>query len=160
MKYFDIHSHLNISPLLGDREEVIKTLAKKRTGTITVGVDFDSSQSAIEISLLGENLFACVGFHPTEVEKQEFDLDKFRELSREGKVVAIGECGLDYFRIEENNLTIKQKQKEVFIKQIELSIERDLPLILHIRPKQGTMDAYEDALDILEKYKGKIKILK
>ncbi|MBU2082223.1 TatD family hydrolase [Patescibacteria group bacterium] len=61
------------------------------------------------------------------------------------KIVAIGECGLDYYR----NLENKNLQKEVFIKQIELAEELGKPLIIHCRPTLGTMDAYEDALNIL-----------
>lgn len=157
MKYFDIHSHLNLSPLLEKRAEVILTLKEKEVGTITVGIDLDSSKEAINISKAGENLFAAVGFHPTETLNQEFVLEDFRQLLNDKKVIAIGECGLDYYRIESDNFSVKEKQKEVFIEQIELSIEKNLPLILHIRPKQGTMDAYEDALDILEGYKGKAR---
>lgn len=151
MKFFDIHSHLNLSPLKERQDEIIKTLNEKEVGTITVGVDFKTSKDAVEISRKGDNLFACVGFHPTEVLKQEFEIEKFKDISNDKKVVAIGECGLDYFRIDENNVLIKQVQKEIFEKQIDLGLELNLPLILHVRPKQDTMDAYEDVLDILEK---------
>jgi TatD DNase family protein len=72
-------------------------------------------------------------------------------LANSEKVVAIGECGLDYFRIFSDDTKTKDIQKEVFNSQIDLAIEKNLPLILHIRPQKGTMDAYEDALEILEK---------
>lgn len=150
MQYFDIHSHLNLSPLKDRQEEIIKTLEEKEVGTITVGVDFETSKEAVDISKKSDNLFSAVGFHPTEAGKQEFVYDKFFGLSGEDKVVAIGECGLDYFRIEEDSVAIKQLQKEIFEKQIDLAVEKGLPLILHVRPKAGTMDAYEDVLDILE----------
>lgn len=151
MKYFDIHSHLNLSPLSERKEEIIKTLTEKEVGTITVGVDYETSLQAVEIAKESANLFASVGFHPTECGKKEFDLEKFKELSGEEKVVAIGECGLDYFRIEANDVEIKNIQKEIFIKQIDLATEKNLPLILHIRPQKGSMDAYEDVLEILER---------
>lgn len=115
-----------------------------------MGVDFETSKEAVDISKKSDNLFSSVGFHPTEAGKQEFVYDKFFGLSGEDKVVAIGECGLDYFRIEEDSVAIKQLQKEIFEKQIDLAVEKGLPLILHVRPKAGTMDAYEDVLDILE----------
>lgn len=150
MQYFDIHSHLNLSPLKDRQDEIIKILEEKEVGTITVGVDFETSKEAVDISKKSDNLFSAVGFHPTEAGKQEFVYDKFFGLSGEGKVVAIGECGLDYFRIEEDSIAIKQLQKEIFEKQIDLAVEKGLPLILHVRPKAGTMDAYEDVLDILE----------
>jgi TatD DNase family protein len=150
MKYFDIHSHLNLSPLSERKEEIIKTLEEKEIGTITVGTDFENSAQAVAIAIESDNLFVSVGLHPTEVMEKHFDLEEFRNLASKNKVVAIGECGLDYFRIDANDGTTKNLQKEIFNKQIDLAIEKNLPLILHVRPQKGTMDAYEDVLDILE----------
>lgn len=150
MKYFDIHSHLNLSPLSEDRARIIKILEEKEIATITVGVDFETSAQAVALAIESENLFASVGLHPSDVMTKHFDLDEFRNLAGKNKVVAIGECGLDYFRIDAGDGTIKNLQKEIFNKQINLAIEKNLPLILHIRPKMGTMDAYEDVLEILE----------
>lgn len=150
MKYFDIHSHLNLSPLSERKEEVIKILVEKEAGTITVGTDFDTSVTAAAIAMESEHLYASVGLHPTEVMTKHFDINKFRELASKNKVVAIGECGLDYFRMDPADTTTKNLQKEIFIQQIDLAIEKNLPLILHIRPQKGTMDAYEDVLEILE----------
>lgn len=174
MKYFDIHSHLNLSPLSEDKERIIEVLEEKEVGTITVGTDYETSAEAVRITLMGNNLFASVGFHPTEAvvprslgevgqdagqpssaqgsgrARKSFELEKFHELAGQDKVVAIGECGLDYFRIESSDTETKDLQKEIFIKQIDLSVEKNLPLILHVRPQKGTMDAYEDVLEILE----------
>jgi TatD DNase family protein len=150
MKYFDIHSHLNLSPLSERKDEIIKTLEEKEAGTITVGTDFETSAQAVAIAIESNNLFASVGLHPTEVMEKHFDLDEFRNLAGKNKVVAIGECGLDYFRIDASDESTKNLQKEIFNKQIDLAIEKNLPLILHIRPQKGTMDAYEDVLEILE----------
>ncbi len=151
MKYFDIHSHLNLSPLFERKDEIIKTLVEKEVGTITVGVDYETSVKAVEIAEESDNLFACVGFHPTESGQKTFEKELFRDLANSEKVIAIGECGLDYFRISSDDTKTKEVQKEVFNSQIDLAIEKNLPLILHIRPQKGTMDAYEDALEILEK---------
>lgn len=150
MKYFDIHSHLNLSPLSERKEEVIKILEEKEIGTITVGVDYETSAQAVEIAEVSENLFASVGLHPSDADKKEFDSAKFKELAENPKTVAIGECGLDYFRIDSNDVVTKEKQKEIFNKHIDLAVEKNLPLILHVRPQKGTMDAYEDVLEILE----------
>lgn len=164
MRYFDIHSHLNLSPLSERKEEIVKILEEKEVGTITVGVDYETSAQAVEIAKESVNLFTSVGLHPSDADKKEFDVEKFRELSGCEKVVAIGECGLDYFRIDSSDVVTKEKQKEIFNAQIDLSIEKNLPLILHIRPSKGEMpastrdgeptrggDAYEDVLEILEK---------
>ena len=150
MKYFDIHSHLNLSPLSEDKERIIKILEEKEVGTITVGTDLETSAQAVEIAQKSENLFASVGFHPSDVGKKEFDMEKFQELVRKDKVVAIGECGLDYFRIDASDTETKNQQKEIFKIQIDIAQANDLPLILHVRPQKGTMDAYEDVLEILE----------
>ncbi len=150
MKYFDIHSHLNLSPLSEDKERIIKILEEKEVGTITVGTDLETSAQAVEIAQKSENLFASVGFHPSDVGKKEFDMEKFQELVRKDKVVAIGECGLDYFRIDASDTETKNQQKEVFKIQIDIALANNLPLILHVRPQKGTMDAYEDVLEILE----------
>jgi TatD DNase family protein len=73
-------------------------------------------------------------------------------LAQDGKVVAIGECGLDYYR-PENPEAAKQKQREVFELHIDLAAKTNKPLMIHARPKKGSMDAYEDALTMLESAK-------
>jgi len=150
MRYFDIHSHLNLSPLSERQDEIIKVLEEKEIGTITVGTDYETSLAATEVAQKSANLFASVGFHPSDAGKKEFDIEKFRELAGREKVVAIGECGLDYFRIDASDTATKDLQKEIFIQQINLALEKKLPLILHVRPQKGTQDAYEDVLTILE----------
>lgn len=150
MRYFDIHSHLNLSPLSERKSEIIKTLEEKEVGTITVGVDYETSAQAVEIAQKSNNLFASVGFHPSDAGKKTFEIEKFRELATQPKVVAIGECGLDYFRIDATDTATKDLQKEIFQAQIDLALDKNLPLILHVRPQKGTMDAYEDVLEILE----------
>lgn len=150
MRYFDIHSHLNLSPLTERQDEIIQILEEREVGTITVGTDFETSALAVDIAQKSANLFASVGFHPSDAGKKDFDLEKFKDLASRDKVVAIGECGLDYFRIDANDMETKNLQKEIFIQQISLALEKNLPLILHVRPQKGTMDAYTDVLDILE----------
>ncbi|PCI21262.1 hydrolase TatD [Candidatus Wolfebacteria bacterium] len=151
-EFFDAHSHLNLDPLTKEKDEIIKTLEEENIGTITIGTDMITSKDAIEISKKSEMLFAGVGLHPTDVENEEFSYEKYSELAKDPSVVCIGECGLDYFRLKGDSSEIKDKQKEVFKKQIELALEHDLPLMLHCRPTNGSMDAYEDVLDILESY--------
>jgi len=145
LSYFDTHSHLNLSPLKEKKEEIIKTLEKESIGTIIVGTDYDSSLAAVETAKQSPNLFACVGLHPTE--NVSFDFQKFKKLGSDEKVVAIGECGLDYFHSAD-----KTKQKENFLAQIELAKELKLPLMIHCRPSKRTMDAYRDLLEILKDY--------
>ncbi len=162
--YIDVHSHLNLKQFdsrstesfgQADREHVIEQMKQQRIATITVGVDFESSKMAVELADKNENLFACVGMHPADNSTEVFNVEEYKKLAEHKKVVAIGETGLDYFRIdgaEEEINNTKQKQKEVFIKHIELAIDAKKPLMIHARPSKGTQDAYNDVLDILETY--------
>jgi TatD DNase family protein len=149
MKTIDTHSHYNLSQFDEDREAAIARMREAEVGTICVGVDLETSKLAVEIAADNESIWACVGQHPTEW-AQEFDNVEFAALVEGKNVVAIGECGLDYFR--ETERAHKPEQVVVFRRQIELAIETGLPLMLHIRPEAGTMTAYEDSLDILEEY--------
>lgn len=144
--YIDNHSHLNLPEFDNDYVEVYKRAVEDGVQVINVGTDKVSSKKAVEISdELG--CFAIVGLHPNEF-ALGFDYEYYKSLAIHPRVVGIGECGLDYFRSEEDT---KEKQKEVFKKQIELALEVDKPLMLHIRDS-GTGDAYRDVLDILKSY--------
>jgi TatD DNase family protein len=68
-------------------------------------------------------------------------------LGQSQKVIAIGECGLDYYRVDEST---KGVQTEAFVQQIELANSLQKPLMLHVRPAAGSMDAYVDALEVLK----------
>ena len=168
--YFDIHSHLYFPDFDRDREEVIEKMKTEGIGTITIGTDFQSSEKAIALAEKHEHLFATVGWHPGDItiESNIGDISpKLEELvsrispkrsvgNEEAEaiattVVAIGECGLVYFRMDASNAELKQIQKNIFQAHIDLALTRDLPLMLHIRPKAKTQDAYLDALEILEK---------
>lgn len=153
IKYLDIHSHLNLSPLKEIEESVVARMSEYGVGTITIGVDYGTSKEAIQIAQKYDFVWAGIGMHPNDNQEEVFDFEKYLELAKNDKVVCIGECGLDYFRDqkEEN----KKRQKELFIKHIELALRVGKPLMIHSRPSKGTMDAYEDVLDILEEYKNK-----
>jgi TatD DNase family protein len=155
MKIIDTHSHYNLKQFDEDRNPAILRMDDAGVGTICVGVDYFSSVFAVEVARGTTNIWACVGQHPTEWERHWDDAvvnaDAFEKLTKEERVVAIGECGLDYYREEER--AHKVEQEKLFRAQIELAIRTNLPLMLHIRPMQGTMDAYEDALRILKTYK-------
>lgn len=150
-EYFDIHSHLYFKDYDKDREHEIEKMKKAKIGTITIGTNFDSSKTAVEMASKHSNLFACVGQHPGDLNKNSVFDERFRDLADNKKVVAIGECGLDYFRLlPEQTVFLKSIQKTIFEYHIDLALEKDLPLMLHIRSSKGTQDAYNDALSILE----------
>lgn len=150
LEYFDIHSHLYFKDFDKDREEVIKHMKKEKIGTICIGTDFNSSKECVELANKHENIFACVGQHPEELKADSIFEEKLRKLAQDKNVVAIGECGLDYFRINPDDFELKMIQKTVFEYHVDLALDLDKPLMLHIRSSKGTQDAYLDALEILE----------
>ncbi|MDO8676361.1 MAG: TatD family hydrolase [Candidatus Azambacteria bacterium] len=158
MILFDSHSHLHLPQYDNDREEVIGRLKEADIKVINVGTDLEESKKAVELAKkYPDLLWASVGLHPNDNLEEIFDIDKYRELAKTEIVVAIGECGLDYFRIKERpapkgrgSLNEIERQKEIFVKQIEIAKELKKPLILHCRPSAGTQDAYEDAIKILQ----------
>jgi TatD DNase family protein len=155
IKYFDVHCHIQFDPYDTDREELIARMRETEVAGIVVGVDLESSKKAIALAEKHEHLFASVGLHPNYVQKETFDTESFRMLAQHPKVVAIGECGLDFFRPTEVNDEVKKKQKAILNDQITLAGELDLPIIIHSRPSKGMQDAYHDLIEILTEAKQK-----
>ncbi len=152
IRHIDIHSHLTFPDFDMDREQVIARMKDEGIATITVGTDVKASQAALELAKRHDHLYATVGIHPTHGEA--FDEEVFSKLAEHPKVVAIGECGLDYFRIEPDDEDTKHAQRALFESHILLAKKHGLPLMIHGRPRKGTMDAYEDILSILANHKG------
>ena len=145
-EYFDIHSHLNFESYDADREELIEKLASQKIWTTTVGTDIKTSKEALQLAEKYPNIFATIGNHPGD-SKEIFQTEVFETMVKNPKVVAIGECGLDYGKegIAEDREKIRQKND--FETQIEFSIRHKKPLMIHCR------NAYKDLLDILESKK-------
>ena len=172
-KYIDIHGHVNFTAFDADRDEVIRRALDNDTWMINVGTQIDTSRNAVNLANKYEKgVYAIVGLHPIhtgasyhdEKELGEgnkeftsrgeiFDKEAYRELLKNPKVVAIGECGLDYYRCDEESI---EKQKQNFISQIELSLEVGKPLMIHVRNnyENKNKNAYEDVLKMLKQYRG------
>jgi TatD DNase family protein len=164
---FDTHAHLNFFEFDEDRDGLIKKCLDAQIGIINVGTNFKSSEKAIKIADKYPELFASIGLHPTniasdffkskECSKTEegfledgFNYEAYKELAKSKKVVAIGECGLDYYYRPKGTTKkelFKEEQRKVFIKQLNLAEELDLPVIIHCRA------AFDDLFDILSKRK-------
>lgn len=160
MKFFDTHTHVNFSAFKDDREETIKRALDSGTWLINVGTQVDTSQAAVALAdQYPQGVFAAIGLHPVHTWQQMLDeeeshfksrAESFEEKEYErlltNKVVAVGECGLDYFRIpkESNKESVISNQKTAFLAQIEFAKKHKRPLIIHCR------DAYEDILEILK----------
>lgn len=164
MKYVDNHAHLNFNAFKDDLDEVVKRAEDTGVTIINVGTQRDTSKRAVEIAERYDNCYAIVGLHPVHTGKsfhdekeigeggqeftsreEVFDYEYYKSLVVHPRVVGIGECGLDYYRLEEDT---KDIQKKVFEGQIRLSIEARKPLMLHVR------EAYNDALEILKAFAG------
>ena len=172
-KFVDIHSHVQFAAYDEDRDAVIERSLGSETWMINVGTQRDTSENAITLAeKYPEGVYATVGLHPIHTDKsyhdtkefggegeaftsrgETFDSVLYEKLARHPKVVAIGECGLDYFRPAEVNEEVKQVQRELFKKHIALATELNKPLIIHARPSKGTQDAYQELISILKEAK-------
>ncbi len=161
---FDTHTHVNFSAFKDDSEDVIKRSLDAQTWLVNVGTQLDTSRQTVELAKkYPEGVFAAIGLHPIHTYQQMVDEEESHFKTREekfvagdyaallnDKVVAVGECGLDYFRLpDENKEDAIEKQKQAFIAQLHFAQENKLPVIIHCR------DAYEDVLELLNaEYKG------
>ena len=144
MKFFDTHTHANFNAFKNDSQEVIERALKNGVWLVNVGSQASTSKRAVEMAQnYQEGVYAAVGLHPSHLEDESFDEKFYLDLAKNEKTVAIGECGLDYFRMKNEELRIKNLQKEVFIKHIELAKKVNKPLIIHCR------DSHEDLIKIL-----------
>lgn len=168
-EYFDIHSHFNLPGEENEPEKAVAEMRKRNVWAVAVGVNKETSEAEVRTAEKFPEVFATVGVHPDDA-AEGFAEKFFGELAKSPKVVAVGECGLDYFASPkhvscEGGLTdeksIKKLQKEIFEKQIHFAVSCGKPLIIHCRSSKKSQDAYEDVLDILKpllkKYGEKIK---
>ena len=166
----DSHGHLNFNAYKSDLNEVISRTIAENVWVINVGTKYETSKQAIEIAeKYPEGVYASIGMHPIHIKtdlikvkmdseeggfeplSEEFDKSRYIDLAKSKKVVAIGETGLDYYYRPKTKTRLeafKNKQKEVFVKQLEMAKELGLPAIIHCRM------AHEDLIEILKKNKG------
>lgn len=161
---FDTHAHVNFNAFKDDAEIVIKRALEQGVAMINVGSQASTSERAVKMAAQYDQVYAAVGLHPMHLEnveikeegitfqsrQEEFNADFYKELVGRGKVVAIGETGLDYYHLDLNSsesVDIIAKQKKVFQYHLELANEVNLPLIVHCRgSKLNSAEAYKDIL--------------
>ena len=156
-RFIDIHSHLNDTRFDADIEEVLHRMRRSETISIVVGTDKGMSERAVALAETNDDLWATIGLHPTDNDKEEFAVASYEKLAAHPRVVAIGECGLDYYWPEhyawrEGEQKEKERQRQLFIEQIAIARKVKKPLMIHGRPQKGSMDAYQDILSILKAY--------
>jgi len=142
--YFDAHSHLNDPQFAEDGAAVLDRMREAGVWSIVVGTDKKMSEDAVSLANENEDIFASIGLHPTDNNGEIWDDAIYRELAKSKKVVAIGECGLDYSRVpEEKRKEENARQKALFETQTEFAVSHGLPLMIHCR------EAHADLLDLL-----------
>lgn len=171
MKLIDTHTHINLRAFKDDAKEAIQRAHQAGVIVVNIGTQIDTSRQAVELlNEFPEDVYAAVGLHPThtyahdyvddeevkfKTREEHFDIDLYRLLADHPRVVGIGECGLDYYRMpaDRDQDEINSLQKTAFEAQIELAIELDKALCIHCRPSEGTNDAYSDLLEMMAKVK-------
>lgn len=162
MKYklIDSHCHVHFDAYKTDMEEVVERSLKENVGMVTVGTQSTTSKNAIAIAEKYEGVWATIGLHPNHLHKQEFedtneiiktrseefDFEYYRKLAEHPKVVAIGEFGLDYYRIppEVDREKMMHDQKKSCKEQLRFATEIEKPVIIHSR------EAHLDQYDIIK----------
>ena len=153
--HIDIHAHVHFAAFDEDRGATIARAREAGVGMITVGTQQATSKAAVNLAHVHEGLWATVGLHPIHTSRSFHDADElgegeaatafvsrgevfayeyYKALAQDPKVVGIGECGLDYYRLEEDT---KERQRVVFEQQITLANDVGKPLMLHIRNGRG-----------------------
>ncbi len=165
----DTHSHLQFKAFEKDSDEVIKKTLSDNIWMINVGTKFETSRNAVEVAQnYQEGVFAAIGLHPIYagaefmkvrtdpdegeflIKEQDFNKEKYIALAQSKKVVAVGEIGLDYYYKPKTTAKLaqfKEKQKQVFIQQLDMARELHLPVILHCRM------AHDEIIEILQSRK-------
>jgi len=160
MKFFDAHTHVQFAAFKDEEEAAIARALASGVGMNIVGTQFNTSAAAVSLAEKFPDTYASIGLHPIHTAKsfhdakelgeggaaftsrgEIFDAARYEALAASPKVIAVGECGLDYYRLEAET---KKIQEEAFVAQIELANKLSKPLMLHIR------DAYDDALALIK----------
>ena len=142
MEFFDSHAHYNDEKYDEDREEIIKKIYEDGiTHAVCVGYDLVKSKYALEIANTHDFIYATAGISPNDIsDYTEENIKEIESIAKNKKVVAIGEIGLDYYWEKEN----KEKQKKLFIDQINIANKLNKPIVIHTR------DAAVDTIEILK----------
>ena len=158
--FYDTHAHLNWKDFDGEIDAILSRARDAGISKIvSIGTNLESSRRAIQIAEAHDNVFAAVGWHPGDAEEAPADFcTELRKLATHPKVVAIGETGLDHYRLPtksggtpEQDAAIKRRQVEIFEEQLNLAAELNLNCVIHTR------DSFADTIEIVRRYAGKVR---
>ena len=159
--FYDTHAHLDYPDFQPDFADVLaRARAAGITKMISIGTSFESSRRAVALAEQHEEIFAVVGWHPSDALAAPDDVRPvLRELATHPKVVAIGETGLDYYRMPsakggtaDDDARYKQKQAEIFRQQLEVAAELGLNCVIHQRG-----DTLDDTFALMQPFVGKTR---
>ncbi len=155
--WYDTHAHLDHRQFAADLAEVLaRAAAAGVRRIITVGTDVESSRRALALAETHPAIYAVVGWHPSDALEAPADLRPWlREAARHPKVVALGETGLDYYRMPPGGSVVaaeyKARQAELFRQHLEVAAELGLNCVIHQRA------ALEDTLRLFEPFAGRVR---
>lgn len=145
MQFVDTHCHIHSNDYKLDVNEVLKRNTVVGVDKIIcVGTDEEDSRLAVEFANNHPGVWASIGLHPHDAKLGQEAFGKLAALAGKQKVVAVGECGLDYFY----NHSTKEDQQKALHFQMELALANNLPMIFHVR------DAFEDFWPIYDSHPG------
>ena len=154
----DTHCHLDYHKFNEDRAEVIQRAVDSGLIRILVpGLHHRSSKEAVRLAESNPSVYAAVGFHPTDLQEfTEQTFDEVKKLASHSKVVAVGEIGIDYYWVKENDK--RAFQREALKKQLAFAKEINKPVIIHMREENDTWfgEASQDLLEILSEWQGNL----
>jgi TatD DNase family protein len=149
--FVDSHAHLEGERFDADRELVLARAKDAGVETIVAigsGTGPGSLDCAIQLADKYANMYATIGIHPHEAKlAQESDFRELEQLAKRAKVIAVGEIGLDYYY----DHSPRDVQQNVFLKQMEIAKVAKLPIVIHCRPSEGSENAWDDCLGMIEK---------
>jgi TatD DNase family protein len=150
--FVDSHAHLDGKQFDSDREQVIARAREAGVQTIVAIGNGDGPEQVdcgIELAERYDFIYATLGIHPHEARlADEAAYQNMERLARHPKVIAWGEIGLDYFY----DHSLRDVQKEVFIRQMELAAVAKLPIVIHCRPSDGSENAWDDCLGLMQEH--------
>jgi TatD DNase family protein len=155
----DTHCHLDYDKFDSDRAEVIQRASDSGLIRLLVpGLHHRSSKEAVQLAESNPSVYAAVGFHPTDLEEfSEGTFKQVKELASHPKVVAIGEIGIDYYWVKENDK--RAFQREVLQQQLQFAKEVNKPVIIHMREENDAWfgEASQDLLKILKEWQNSLQ---
>lgn len=160
-QFLDTHAHLDFVEFQPDLPGVLERARDAGVDRIvSVGTDLGASRRAIAIAEAHEGVFAVAGWHPGHAEEAPTDIrTELRALASHPKVVAIGECGLDFHRLPSrmgqgtisDDARIRERQETLFVQQLEVASEQGLNVVIHTR------DSFRETIDLFRPYSGRVR---